>query len=733
MCFIICFYLIGFGQILASEKATFIKEVEVKTQAKELKIELVANGPISDYVFFNLTKPTRLAIDIPLTDCKIPRIYPLNNSIYPRLRWGSFKEKLRFVIDSNLKQIPPYKISAQNNKLEILLPLEKPSLPLIAVKSIDFEQISPQKCRLVISSEGELQYEVSHPKLHTILLQLNNVKMPSYLLRELETKHFPCGIEQILPYSISKNKVGIEIKLKERIPFKIVTTKEHLYLTFTTSGKGVKEAKKEELKLEVSKKAKLKEEKPQEAVKAALPVKPTFVSPFVQKLPTETQIIFPGRIAVFTGQPISLDFQDADIKNVFRILAEVSGFNFVVSEGVKGKVTLKLDNVPWDQALDLILQTYSLGIIKRGNVLRILTLEDLKKEQERLIQTQQALEKKKESEPLITEEIQVNYVKAADLIKQLKDIKTKRGKLTYDEMTNRIIMTDVKTALKKARDLVRSLDIAPRQVMIEARIVEVGTEYTKDLGIQWGQHFSHTMTETSNIIQTRGGAVGEGDKFEFEMGDREWKGNIPLVVNLPPEGAYGGLGFTLAHLGKAYTLILDAKLQAMESQGKVKILSVPKVVTMDNQSALISQGLMIPYETTSEAGTYTQFQEAVLKLEVTPHITPDKKVRLELNLHKDSPGIRKEGMDAIPIEKKEVKTTLLVDNEETVVIGGIITETKESKEGRVPFFSRVPILGLLFQNKMQGIQKRELLMFVTPRVVAQKASIQENSFIKSAY
>ncbi len=732
MYFIICFYLIGFGQILASEKATFIKEVQVESQAKKLKIELVANGPISDYLFFTLTKPPRLTIDIPLTDCKIPRIYPLNNPVYPRLRWGSFKGKLRFVIDSNLKQIPPYKIFAQDNKLEILLSLKKPSLPLIAVKAIDFEQISPQKCRLVISSEGKLQYEVSHPKLHTILLQLDNVKMPSYLLRELETKHFPCGIEQILPYSISKNKVGIKIKLKERIPFKIVTTEEHLYLTFTTSGKKVKKAKKEELKPEVSKKIEPKEEKPQEVVKVSLPVKPAFVSPFVQKLPTETQIIFPGRIAVFTGQPVSLDFQDADIKNVFRILAEVSGFNFVVSEGVKGKVTLKLDNVPWDQALDLILQTYSLGIVKRGNVLRILTLEDLKKEQEKLIQTQQALEKKKESEPLITEEIQVNYVKAADLIKQLKDIKTSRGKLTYDEMTNRIIMTDVKPALKKARDLVRSLDIAPRQVMIEARIVEVSTEYTKDLGIQWGQHFSHTMTETSNIIQTRGGAGG-GDKFEFEMGDREWKGNIPLIVNLPPEGAYGGLGFTLAHLGKAYTLILDAKLQAMESQGKVKILSVPKVVTMDNQSALISQGLQIPYRTTSEAGTYTQFQEAVLKLEVTPHITPDKKVRLELNLHKDSPGIREEGMDAIPIEKKEVKTTLLVDNEETVVIGGIITETKESKKSTVPFFSRIPIFGLLFQNKMQGTQKRELLMFITPRVVAQKASIQENSFIKNAY
>ena len=154
---------------------------------------------------------------------------------------------------------------------------------------------------------------------------------------------------------------------------------------------------------------------------------------------------------------------------------------------------------------------------------------------------------------------------------------------------------------------------------------------------------------------------------------------------------------------------------------------------MDNQSALISQGLQIPYRTTSEAGTYTQFQEAVLKLEVTPHITPDKKVRLELNLHKDSPGIRQEGMDAIPIEKKEVKTTLLVDNEETVVIGGIITETKESKESRVPFFSRVPLFGLLFQNKMRGLAKRELLMFITPRVIAQKASIQENSFIKNAY
>jgi type IV pilus assembly protein PilQ len=418
---------------------------------------------------------------------------------------------------------------------------------------------------------------------------------------------------------------------------------------------------------------------------------------------------------------LSLDFQDADLKNVFRILAEVSGFNFVVGENVKGKVTLKLTNVPWDQVLNLLLETYHLGAIKKGNVLRILTIEDIKREQELIIQAQQALQRKKETEPLVTEEIQVNYVKASDLIEQLKDIKSNRGKLTCDETTNRIIMTDVKERVERAKRLVRSLDIPPRQVMIEARIVEVNTNYSKELGVQWGGEYY----STDDLFGIRGEAAGSivpnySPYAVTNAPQNPFPSSVPLIINLPPGGAYGGIGFTLGHLGRTTTWILDAKLQAMESEGEGKIISVPKVITMDNQQAVISQGIEIPYRTTSDQGTKIEFREATLKLSVTPHITPDKKIRLEMNIKKDSPGEIQAGMDAIPIETKEIQTTLLVDNNETVVIGGIISEEMHRGEQRVPFLADIPLLGKLFQNQTKQTQKRELLIFITPKVLGEK-------------
>lgn len=679
--------------------ATTLQTLKIERSRQHLKINLIANGHITDYISFTLTNPARIVIDLPFSHCNLPKVYDLKNSIYRRLRWGIFKHKLRLVIDCTLKNVLPYHIAVKNNVLQIELNLEKKQTPLAKITAINFEQVSPQKCRLVISANRKLQYEVFHPKLHTLVLLLHNAKIPFFLRRELETKYFHCGIERILPRSLGNKTAAIEISLKRRVPFKIVTTNQHLYLTFEAGE--TKEKARVKLAAQKSYKEMPKVKKTKEKVSPEAQGVPS-ISPFTT--PTKRPlIIFPGTTKVFTGRPISLDFEDADIKNVFRILAEVSNLNLVVGEGVKGKVTLRLKHVPWDQALDLVLQTYNLGVVKTGNVLRILPIEALKRQQELIMQAQRTLEEKEKSEPLITEEIQVNYVKASDLVKQLGDIKSPRGKLTYDEATNRIIMTDVKSAIEKARRLVRSLDIPPRQVMIEARIVEVSTDFSKELGIQWGENYSHQLTKTNTIgLQ---GAAGTGG------------GTTPLVVNLPPGGAYGGLGFTLGHLGKATTLVLDAKLQAMQSEGEGEIISAPKVITMDNHEAVISQGLEIPYSTVSQQGTQTEFREATLKLAVKPHITPDGKIRMELNIHKDSAGTIQPGMSSIPIERKQINTTLLVDNGDTAVIGGIISKQTHHGYQKVPFFYKIPILGWLFRNKSKSVQKRELLIFITPRVL----------------
>ncbi len=452
--------------------------------------------------------------------------------------------------------------------------------------------------------------------------------------------------------------------------------------------------------------------------KGAAPLAPEKTGHRKVSLSTPT-IIFPGTQQVFKGQLISIDFQDADIRQVLRIIAEVSGLNIVVSDKVKGKVTLRLEKVPWDQVLDIILQTYQLGMIKKGNVIRIVPIEQLKKEQQMLIEAKEALQKKEKVEPLITREIQINYGKAADFIKQIDEIKSDRGKVTYDEFTNRIIMTDTSGRIKKAKALIKSLDIPPRQVMIEARIVEVSTDFARELGIQWGGGYERG---SSVNWQSLYGGVGTtsttstlGGENQVTLGEKVIK-NFPLIVSLPTAG-YGGIGFTLGRLGKATKLGLDIKLQAMESLGVVHILSTPKVITMDNQEAVISQGEEIPYHTVSELGTRTEFREAVLKLTVTPHITPDKRVRMDLKVNKDSRGKYDPSMDALPIDKKVLETKLLVNDGETVVIGGIITEEKSRTVQRVPFFSRIPILGLLFRNKIVSTTKKELMIFITPTLV----------------
>jgi type IV pilus assembly protein PilQ len=709
--------------------ATSLEKINVEILEKKLKLTLMANGDISDYLSFELTNPARLVIDFPFDKCKLPRVYQLKNKVYPRIRWGIFKGKLRVVVDCSLKRLPFYKIETEGDKLKLWLNLQlQEKQPIVKITAVEFEKISPSKCRLSIKTSSEVQYEVFYKQTNTMVLKLNNAQIPTSLCRELDTKYFPCGIEKIIPYRLDNKTVVIEIKFKYRVPFKVVSKQHYLYLTFTTKAKTPVIAKPEDIKPQLKNKIekneiekqpqKLTETKPQPS-----PVKPKakLVSPFFGKETQEPIIILPGTIAVFKGTPLSLDFQDADLKNVFRILAEVSGLNIIVGENVKGKVTLKLTNVPWDQVLDLLLETYRLGAIKKGKVLRILTMDDIKREQELIIQTQQALERKKESEPLITEEIQINYVNAADLIEKLKDIKSSRGKLICDEKTNRIIITDVKERIERAKRLIHSLDIIPKQVMIEARIVEVNTDYSKELGIQWGADYQHVATQ-SNFLNFSGEA-GEGDEFSFEnpATGESTSGNIPLIVNLPPGGVNSGLGFTLGHLGTTTTLILDAKLQAMESKGEGKIISVPKVITMNNQKAHIKQGITMYLPHTDENGR-TTFEpvNADLKLDVTPQVTPNNKILLNLLITKNSIGTIQPGMGSPPVEEKEIQTTLLVDNNETIVIGGILSEEVRKGKQNVPFFSRLPILGWAFQNKVQQKQKRELLIFITPRILEEE-------------
>lgn len=414
------------------------------------------------------------------------------------------------------------------------------------------------------------------------------------------------------------------------------------------------------------------------------------------------------------GEKVSLDFQNADVKNILRLLAEVSGYNIITTPEVQGSVTLRLIDVPWDQALDIVLKNNNLGMEKDGNIIRIATRQQIEAEKSSRLEEQKKLVEERtasnQAEPLATEVVEINYTDIKKLQTNLEGLKSERGKITVDERTNTMILVDIKQNLKKMAELIETLDKAPKQVSIEARIVEISREFSQDLGIQWG------------------GAVGGSTGYNFPSsigvkgsGDTTPSGTGNYLVNLPAavgQGAGGGIGMVLGNL--AGSKFLDIQLGAMESAGKGKIISNPKIVTKDNVQATISSGTQIPYETVSQEGTQTQLVDATINLTVTPHTTPDGYVSLTISASKNEPSTSTFSASGTPgIETRTIQTEVMVKNGETTVLGGLF-ETGESESfAGVPWLSKIPGLGWFFKKtSIQSPSKeKELLIFITPKIL----------------
>jgi type IV pilus assembly protein PilQ len=411
----------------------------------------------------------------------------------------------------------------------------------------------------------------------------------------------------------------------------------------------------------------------------------------------------------FPGKRISLDFQDAEISSVLRLIADVSGLNMVVGESVKAKVTLKLLNVPWDQALDLILKLNNLGQIREGNILWIDTLTNITKLRDEAAKAKDATLK---AEDLVTRIMYLNYADAAKSVDVAKSNLSTRGEIKIDSRTNSLVVRDIADNLTKVEKIVRDLDQRTPQVQIEARIVQAGKTFARGLGIQWGvsgiRSSSNTPGHTQGPITVNLGnganAFGTPDAGSF-------------LVNLPSAGA-GTSTFGLLigkFLGTSGTL--DMRLSAGESLGLSKVVSSPKIITLDNKPAKIEQGSQIPYQTTSLQGTQTTFVDATLTLNVTPHvILHANTVRLEIKATKNSLG---SGSTAAgpTIDKKEATTEILLRDGETTVLGGIFEETRNDNTSGVPWFNRIPFLGWLFKTEAISVQQTELLVFVTPTIL----------------
>ncbi|WP_376750542.1 MULTISPECIES: type IV pilus secretin PilQ [Pseudomonas] len=407
----------------------------------------------------------------------------------------------------------------------------------------------------------------------------------------------------------------------------------------------------------------------------------------------------------YTGEKLSLNFQDIDVRSVLQLIADFTGLNLVASDTVQGNITLRLQNVPWDQALDLVLKTKGLDKRQIGNVLLIAPADEIAARERQELESQKQIQ---ELAPLRRELIQVNYAKAADMAKLFQSVtkadagQSERGSITVDDRTNSIIAYQTQDRLDELRRIVSQLDIPVRQVMIEARIVEANVNYNKQLGVNWS-----------------GSRSGNGNFTISGGASSSTTGTSSPFVDLGVGSATSGIG--IGFLTGSTTL--DLQLSAMEATGNGEIVSQPKVVTSDKETAKILRGTEIPYQEASSSGaTSTSFKEAALSLEVTPQITPDNRIIMEVKVNKDAPDYQNRlDNGAPPISKNEVNAKVLVADGETIVIGGVFSNTQSKSTSKVPLLGDVPYVGRLFRRDSVTDEKVELLVFLTPRIMNNQA------------
>jgi type IV pilus assembly protein PilQ len=744
----------GIGKELAP--ATNLVDVVADTTQKDrIILQLKADGQVGDYDSFSLHKPTRLVIDL----WKIKRRFgrktiAVNSSYLKKVRLGDYSKKVRVVLDIPSKTIPSHRIDRMGNALIIVLgkkevvaamaptvprELEKETgakeegkeapVPPVTAKSItrgeilgiDFKQLE-DKSRIIIVTSAKAPYHISKGTEDTVLLDVPGMTVPPKLRRPLDTREFSSPVLMITPINVavgSKKGTQVVVKLRKMVAFNVNQEEDRIYLDFERTEEFKAERQKPVEVVTVKKPPVEKAaEGPAEAKKEEARSKP---EPEAAPPTAVSTIPVAGGGAgqrVYTGKKITLDFKDADIGNILRLFAEVSDLNIIASGDVKGTVTIRLVDVPWDQAFDIVLQANNLGAEKIGNVVRIVPLERLSAERKVRAEASRARE---EIEPLVTEVIPINYGSVKKIGDTgIKPILSSRGKVVVDERTNTLIVTDIRSNVEKAKLLVRTLDAQTPQVLIQSQIIEANLDFSRELGIQWGGSFIETNKGTtgsakgaSGGITTPGTSTGSGD----------------LAVNLPATlggtGAGSAIQFAIANL--ANTKYLQLRISALESTGQGRIISSPRLTTLDNTEASIEQGLRIPYQKQTAEGTVsTDFIEANLKLTVTPHVTADGYIRMELDVKKDTPDYSNTDIFGTPaIDKKEVKTEVLVKDGEVLVLGGIYTYTKTGTTDAVPFFYKIPLLGWLFQKQTKADNKRELLVFIAPNIVQPRRIITQ--------
>jgi type IV pilus assembly protein PilQ len=637
----------------------------------KVELKLTFDEPVAVPKGYTIEQPARIALDLPGVTNKLGaknRELGVGNARSVTIVEAG--DRTRLIV--NLTSLAPYNARAQGNSLFVVIgegaanssslrvsaatPVKPTPKPYVAVgkaiKSVDFQRGEQGAGNVVIDLSDPSVSPDIQDQGGKITLTFPKTQLPDALRVRLDVKDFATPV-QFVNAQAQGDKAVVSIE----------PTGLYDYLAYQADNKLI-----------VSIKPLSKEEKDKRQAESF----------------------------TYSGEKLSLNFQSIEVRSVLQLIADFTDLNLVASDTVQGDITLRLQNVPWDQALDLVLKTKGLDKRKIGNVLLVAPADEIAARERQELESQKQIA---ELEPLRRELIQVNYAKAADIAKLFQSVtgsdpsavSTVRGSVTVDERTNSIIAYQPQTRLDELRRIVAQLDIPVRQVMIEARIVEASVDYSKELGVKWN---GATTLGGSNF--TLSGANGRGG-----------------AVNLPAATGAStiGIGFVTDNT------ILDLELSAMESSGNGEVVSQPKVVTSDKETAKILKGTEIPYQEASSSGaSTTSFKEAVLSLEVTPQITPDNRVLMEVKVTKDEPIVLP-GSNGIPsIKKNEVDAKVLVSDGETIVIGGVFSNEQLKTVDKVPFLGDLPYLGRLFRRDVITDKKSELLVFLTPRILNSQAT-----------
>jgi type IV pilus assembly protein PilQ len=716
---------------IIEEKPTQIESIKVISDPSDEKtmIEITSSKLVS-YAAFKLVQPLRLIVDLnalPAQGLTGPDV--INDRLIKGIHCEKVKDRpVSTRLVATLIQDVEYNVREEDKTVKFLLSAKKtseiekkqpPSTPaeedkmiakeprlyfspsktqLNQILGVDFYMLPKGNSRITVTTTKKADYDLSRKNSLTLLLEIMDATIPSELTRYLNSSLFKGAVNQIIPIvKIAEKQVDLEIELKEMVPYHVMQSDTEIRLDFNKTS--VKPPVKQITQTRLGKAFVKPTEVPSETL-----VKPEKMLPPVVKA-----AVRPARNTTkYTGARMTLEFADADIRNILKLIGEMSKRNIVWGPEVKGTVSMRLKNVPWDQALDVVLDINNLGKREDGNIIRIMTKETikaleqeeeakLKAERERIKDVKAAQKAAEAEEPLETAYITVNY-QDVTAIKTLieENVKGPRGRLSVDTATKTIIITDTASNVKEAKALKDRQDIQIKQVMIEARIVEATTSFGRDIGVEW----------TSSYQTSRHPWGGSGPRtYTYDFAT-----NFTM-----PTATTAGIAFS----NTAATKVLNAQIALAETENKAKTLSAPKIITRDTKKATIKQGTKIVIPSgTDQAGNKTYEQvDATLKLEVTPKITPNNMVILDIDVSDDYPDYSQAIGENVPIRTKNANTQMMVASGDTVIIGGIYKENTSDVIEGVPWLSKIPIFGWLFKREEQKKDKSELLIFLTPTVL----------------